>query len=290
VTFANYSGTVGGDVWPPIGNLAHLFALGLLLPAYTLTGFDGSAHAAEETIGAARSVPRGIVRSVAVAGLAGWVMLAAVVLAIPDLDAAAAHGEHAFTRSLAAVLPAGLAATLGVGIALAMYGCGLAAVTSASRMAFAFARDGGLPSSRLLRRVDPRWGTPAAAVWTVAAAAWLFTIWTPVYATITAVCTIFLYISYVLPTALGARAHGRTWTEMGPWNLGRWYHPLAVLSVLGCSALVIIGMQPPNERSVVVVGGALAALALLWFGRERHRFAGPPPLHSGATRDRAGGR
>ena len=28
-----------------------------------------------------------------------------------------------------------------------MYGCGLGAVTSASRMAFAFARDGGLPAS-----------------------------------------------------------------------------------------------------------------------------------------------
>ena len=41
---------------------AWLFALGFLLPAYTITGFDASAHAAEETVGAARDVPRGIVR------------------------------------------------------------------------------------------------------------------------------------------------------------------------------------------------------------------------------------
>ena len=61
----------------------------------------------------------------------------------------------------------------------------------------------------------------------------LFTLHTPVYATITAVCTIFLYVSYVLPTALGAWAYGRTWTAMGPWDLGRWYRPLAVLSVAG---------------------------------------------------------
>ena len=63
-----------------------LFALGALLPAYTITGFDASAHAAEETVGASASVPRGIVRSVLVSGVAGWVLLGAVVLAAPSLS------------------------------------------------------------------------------------------------------------------------------------------------------------------------------------------------------------
>ena len=275
-TFANYSGPVGGGVWPRTGSLPWLFALGWLLPAYTLTGFDASAHAAEETIAAARNVPRGIVRSVLVSALTGWAMLAAVVAAVPDLGAAAARGEHAFPWALRAVLPGALAAPLGVGIAAAMYGCGLAAVTSASRMTYAFARDGGLPGSAVLRRVSPRFRTPAFAVWAAALASWLFTLWTPVYATITAVCTIFLYISYVLPTALGALAHGRTWTRMGPWDLGRWYHPLAAVGVVGCLALIVIGMQPPNERAALVVGGAFAALGVAWVAVERRRFVGPP--------------
>ncbi len=275
-SFANYSGESGGNVWPQTPEIGRLFALGLLLPAYTLTGFDASAHAAEETVGAARAVPLGIIRSVAVAGLAGWVMLAAVVLAVPDLALLAARGDQAFPWALRLVLPPGMAATLAVGIALAMYGCGLGAVTSASRMIFAFARDGGLPFSARLRQVDPRFQTPAIAVWTVAAASWIFTLWTPFYATITAVCTIFLYLSYVLPTALGAWAHGRRWTRMGPWDLGRWYRPLAILSVLGCLALIVIGMHPPNERSAWVVGGTLATMALVWFGIERTRFPGPP--------------
>ena len=103
---------------------------------------------------------------------------------------------------------------------MAQYLCGLATVTSASRMAFAFARDGGLPFSTAVRWVCPRRRSPAVAIWVVAAASVLFTLHTPVYATITAVCTIFLYISYVLPTALGAWAYGRTWTAMGPWDLG----------------------------------------------------------------------
>ena len=49
----------------------------------------------------------------------------------------------------------------------------------------------------------------------------LFTLYSPVYLTLTAAATAFLSTSYVLPTALGLFAHGRTWTRMGPWDLGR---------------------------------------------------------------------
>ena len=145
------------------------------------------------------------------------------------------------------VLPWHLACALASAIVFAQYLCGLATVTSASRMAFAFARDGGLPFSRKVRWVCPRRRSPAVAIWLVAVLSLLFTVHTPVYSTITAVCTIFLYLSYVFPTALGAWAYGRTWTEMGPWNLGRWYRPLAILSVFGCIALIGVGVQPPNH-------------------------------------------
>ena len=176
------------------------------------------------------------------------------------------------------VLPRALAMVFVAGIVVAQYLCGLATVTSASRMAFAFARDGGLPFSTAVRWVCPRRRSPVVAIWIVAAAAVLFTLYTPAYATITAVCTIFLYISYVLPTALGAWAHGRTWTEVGPWNLGRWYRPLALLSVIGCLGMIIIGMQPPNERSIWVVGGVAMGLTVAWFAGVRHRFPGPPQM------------
>jgi amino acid transporter len=276
VTFANYGGLPEEKpVWPAAPT-AWLFALGFLLPAYTITGFDASAHAAEETVGAARRVPRGIVGSVLASGLAGWVMLAAIVLALPNPDAAARQGDQVFFWALWEVLPPWVALALFAGIALAQYLCGLATVTSASRMAFAFARDGGLPGSALLRRVSPTFRTPAAATWVVAAAAVLFTVYTPVYTTITAVCTIFLYISYVLPTALGLVAFGRWWTHVGPWHLGRWYRPLAVVSVLGCVGLIVIGMQPPNDKAAWVVGGLTLVLLALWYGVARDRFTGPP--------------
>jgi amino acid transporter len=278
VRFDNFSGTSGGFTWPRTEQVWLLFLLGALLPAYTITGFDASAHASEETLRAARSVPRGIVRSVLVSGVAGWVFLSAVVLAAPSVSQAAGRGEGAFLWILNRVLPGPLATGLVGGIVVAQYLCGLATVTSASRMAYAFARDGGLPFSPAVRWVCPRRRSPAIAVWTVAAAAVLFTLYTPVYSTITAVCTIFLYVSYVMPIVLGARAHGRTWTTMGPWHLGRWFRPLAWLSAAGCLALIAIGLYPPNERSIWVVGGMALLLFLIWIGGERYRFPGPPHL------------
>jgi amino acid transporter len=261
-TFSNFSGPRGGDVWP----------------AYTITGFDASANTAEETVGAAVRVPKGIVNAVAVSGLSGWAMLCAVVIAIPDMAQAASMGPSSFGWILGSVLPKGLAYVIFAGIAVAQYLCGLAAVTSVSRIAYAFARDGGMPLSRKLRLVSERYRTPAVAIWTVALAAALATVYTPVYEIMAAVTAIFLYISYVLPTALGLVAYGRRWTAMGPWHLGRWYRPLAVVSVLGCVALILIGLQPPNEKTAWIVGGVLLVMALIWFGGVRTRFAGPPDV------------
>jgi amino acid transporter len=275
VEFTNYGGARGGSVWPE-GSLPLLFALSFLLPAYTITGFDASANTAEETVGAAVRVPRGIVSAVLVSGAAGWVMLCAVIAAAPDLDQAAAAGAGSFGAIVGGVLPRGVAYAIYGGIAIAQYLCGLAAVTSASRLAYAFARDGLLPLSGRLRVVSDRHKTPTFAIWTVALAAALATVYTPVYEIMAASAAILLYISYVLPTALGLAAHGRTWTVMGPWDLGRWYRPLAALSVVGCIALLAIGVHPPNEKTGFIVGGALLALGAVWFARARHRFAGPP--------------
>ena len=166
------------------------------------------------------------------------------------------------------------------GIVLAQYLCGLATVTSASRMAFAFARDRGMPGWKWVRHISPTFRTPRVAIWLVAAAAVLFTVYSPVYSTITAVCVIFLYISYVLPTAIGVIAYGRWWKDFGPWQLGGWFQPLAVVSVLGCGGLIVIGMQPPNEKALYAVAGVSVTLAVLWFAVARDRFPGPPQVRS----------
>jgi len=277
ISFENFSGLpVSEPVWPQTESIAWLCLLGCLLPAYTITGFDASAHTAEETLQASRNVPRGIVRSVLVSGIAGWILLSSIILAMPSLTAGAEQGSQAVFWTIRGVLPKPLVPILFAAIGVAQYLCGLATVTSASRMTYAFARDGGLPCSYRLRQVSPTFQTPVAAIWTVAISAILFTVYTPVYSTITAVCVIFLYLSYVLPTALGLFAFERSWKQMGPWTMGNWYRPAAVISVLGCLGLIVIGMQPPNDQAAWVIAGTIVLLTCWWWLRARHVFPGPP--------------
>lgn len=276
--FENFSGLPNAEaaIWPASESIAWLFLLAMLLPAYTITGFDASAHAAEETRDAALVVPRAIIQAVLVSGIAGWVLLSVAVLVIDDTHHTACQGERAFVSILEESMPPFLRmASFGM-ILVAQYLCGLATVTSASRMAFAFARDGGMPFSGWVRRVNPATQVPVYAVWFVSLGSVLFILYADLYATIAAACTILLYISYVLPTIAGMWAHGRTWTRMGPWNLGPWFVPLAILSLLGSGAVLMIGMQPPSEKAGWVVVGFVAFLVAVWLGIARKRFRGPP--------------
>jgi len=282
IAFDNLSGLPNSEpTWPQTTNVAWLFLLGLLLPAYTLTGFDASAHVSEETVRAAVEVPRGMVRSVLVSGVFGWVLVGTLVLAAPDLKEAAEQKEGAFAWIVNARVTPWLAVLLYVGIGVAQYLCGLATVTSASRMVFAFARDGGLPFAASLRWVSPIYRTPVWSIWTAAGLSLLFTLCTPVYDTITAAAASFLYQSYVVPITLGALAYRRTWTKMGPWDLGIWYRPLAVVCLLGCGLLFVVGIQPPNQTNLLTLGGSGLLLFVVWFAVERKRFRGPPRLLHG---------
>lgn len=280
-TFTNYSGIPSGKamVWPRTDNLMLLFGLGLLLPAYTITGFDASVHAAEETVHASHAVPRGILRSVLVSGIFGWLLLIALVLAIPNLDDAVQEGGNVFFWILAHVLPQSLAIALCIGITMAQAICGLATLTSASRMVYAFARDGGMPGSRWLKQVSPVHRTPVASIWICGFFSFAFTLFTPVYSTITTVSVIFLYISYLLPTLIGMLAYGRTWTTMGPWSLGRWYLPLGCVCIIGGILVFLIGVQPPNDKALWITLSTWVILVIIWFSHSQRKFKGPPPVH-----------
>jgi amino acid transporter len=278
-TFANTSGAAGGDVWPLHSSLFTMFLLGLMWPIYTITGYDASAHTSEETLDAARNVPKGILRSVYLSGLFGWVMVAAFVVAMPSLAEGAKQGSTVFSWLMDRVIPGPFGRLLWCGIVIANYLCGLACVTSTSRMVYAFARDGGLPASHALRRVSPTWKTPVTAIWTTAMLAIASTVYAPAYSTLTTACVIFLYISYVMPTAAGFFTYGKTWTRMGPFDLGGTaFKLLAIVSVLGVLLLVWIGVQPPNDKALTVTLATVALLAVTWRLGVRRVFAGPPAM------------
>jgi len=289
-TFTNYSGTPkGGEIWPQSSNIWYIFALGLLLPIYTITGYDASAHTSEETQGAAENVPRGIVSSILWSSLFGWIMLAAFVIMIPatatipdpadaaktitvpGMQAAAQQGWNVFFWGINATHPAWLANLLYVLIFLSQFLCGLATVTSASRMIYAFSRDGGLPLSSVFRGVSPTFRTPVAAIWLAAALSIIFSAFTQVYTTVVSVTVIFLFLSFAVPIGLGLMAYGGSkWPKMGPWSLGQALFSLcAILSVLGAILIFVIGIQPPNQNALWITIGFIAMLGIFWFSMEK---------------------
>ncbi len=255
------------------------FVLGLLQAQWTFTGFDASAHMAEETHDPRRRVPWGIVMSVAVSAVVGYLLLLALVLAVKDVNSVL-HATDASGQPMPAVI-AILAQALGerAGVAvsavamLAMWFCGLSCITSCSRTIYAFARDNGLPGSSLWKRVSPVHGTPDAAIWVTVVLAFLALVYSRAYSVVTSISVVTFYIAYLMPVYLALRRPG--WEKDAVWNLGRWSRLVALLSLAWGAFIFVIMILPPNEMA----GKSLTALALLllvlYFARARRQYDGP---------------
>ena len=286
-TFTNYSGDAGGGVFPQSDNIGYLFLLCLLLPVYTITGYDASAHTSEETKNAATSVPTGIVSAVIWSSLVGWVMICAITLAIPDMNAAAAQGWGMFFGTMDAIMPASLKMLLYFFILIAQLLCGLATVTSASRMLFAFSRDDGVPGvSKALATVSPKYRTPVNAIWTATVLCILYVLLalsikvgeTSIYVIVVNSTLVFLFLSFSIPLVAAMMVYGTAkWPNPGPWAMSAGLYKLVtVLSVVGMGIILFIAVAPPNERVLYVVLGFIAIALVLWFAVENRRFEGPP--------------
>ncbi|MBM4375770.1 MAG: amino acid permease [Deltaproteobacteria bacterium] len=254
------------------------FFVALLQAGWTFTGYDASAHASEETHDAAENAPRGILTSVVASAVAGYAMLLAVTLAIGDLEAATSAPnpfifvlEHALGRLGTALV------WLAVG---AMWFCGLASITSNSRMLYAFARDGGLPFSRAIARVSPKYRSPHVAVWVSAAMAFVVSIWAEVYTVMVALSVVALYASYAIPVAFGWWRRRRGWPRVGPFALGRASGAVNALALAWLVFMVLLMSLPPNGLAGATFLATLLVLALAWWGGVRRVFKGPEALGS----------
>jgi amino acid transporter len=269
----------GGFTTREDGSFGLGFLGSLMLGMYTFTGYDASAHVSEETHDPARRAPWGIVSSVAVSGVFGYALAAAVTLGIHDLPTLAAHDAPALEVLRHALGPRLGSAAMGLAT-VAMWFCGLSSVTSASRTLFAFARDGGVPGSRLLRRVGAQSRTPHVAIVAIAVGATLVVGATRLagaraLSVATALATTMLYVSYAVPIALGAVARSRgRWTRMGPFRLGRLGVPIAWAAVAWAGFVVVVFVLPPRGAFALVLGAIFALLALAYALRRAH-FDGP---------------
>src|SRR5262245_17980189 len=152
----NNSGFSDGMFW------YYVLPLGFLLTMYTQTGYDASAHISEETHGAAKAAAKGVWRSVFWAGVFGWIVLLAITFAATDVKGI----NDGFGSWLAVFSTALSPAWDKLIVLIATVGqlfCGMACVTSCSRMTYAFSRDHAMPGWRMWTRLNHH-RVPAYAV------------------------------------------------------------------------------------------------------------------------------
>src|SRR3954451_22301139 len=260
--------------------------IGLLLAQYTLTGYDASAHMTEETKSASVAGPRGIVMSVVVSVIAGWVLLIGITFAIQSYSSAieTPTGVPPAQIFIDAVGDTGGKLLLLIAIGAQLF-CGMASVTANSRMIYAFSRDGALPASSFWHHINPRTRTPTRAIWLAAVGAFLLGLpylWNATaYAAVTSIAVIGLYIAYVLPTLLRLLQGDRF--QPGPWSLGRWSRPIGVVAIVWVCFITILFMLPqvsPVSGSTfnytpIAVLVVLGFAGIWWLASARRWFTGP---------------
>ena len=264
----------------------YIVLIGLLLAQYTFTGYDASAHMTEETRDAATAGPRGIVMSILVSLVAGWVLLIGVTFAIQNYtsEVGSATGVPPAQIFLDAIGKTGAELLLLI-VCVAQLFCGMSSVTANSRMICAFSRDGALPFSSFWHRVNHRTRTPTNAIWLAAGGALILGLpylWNyAAYAAVTSIAVIGLYIAYVTPTFLRLR-RGEEF-KRGPWHLGRWSYVVGWIAVTWVVIITILFMLPQVgpitfttfNYAVIAVLVVIGFAGIYWLVSARHWFKGP---------------
>lgn len=285
-----------------LGFLLYVLPISVILTQYTITGYDASAHLAEETQGAANTAAKGIWQSIFYSAIGGWILLLSVLFAVQDEKNVSAGGG-----AVAVVFADALGGKwAGIVLFIATAGqffCTTACMTSTSRMLFAFSRDGAVPGSQYWSKLSKN-KVPVNGVIMSAIVAVLLTLPAlfkvnigtednPIYAPIAffAVVSIGvfgLYVAFAIPIFYRWRM-GSSFRQ-GSWNLGskwKWMAPLALLEILVTSVVALFPTAPAGNpfssdftwKSVnytpIVVLGALLMLWVGWHVSAKKWFTGP---------------
>ena len=275
----------------------YIIPVGLLMAQYTFTGYDASAHMTEETHKAATAGPRGIVMSILISLIAGFILLLGMTYALQgpiggkQYLAAAAQGSAApaqIWQDAIGLTGAKLLLLIAIGAQLF---CGMSSITANSRMIYAFSRDGALPGSRIWQQINKRTRTPTNAIWLAATGALILGLpylWNSVaYGAVTSIATIGLYVAYVTPTFL-RRLQGSRFQD-GPWSLGKWSTIVGWIAVVWVVFIAILFMLPQfgpqfsggtldltnfNYAPVAVIV-VIGFAGIWWVASARKWFTGP---------------
>ncbi|XP_047321389.1 amino-acid permease BAT1 homolog isoform X2 [Impatiens glandulifera] len=272
----------------------YIFLLGLLMSQYTLTGYDASAHMSEETKNADENGPKGIITSIGVSIIVGWGYLLGITFAVTDIPYLLSSENDAGGYAIAEVFYLSFKDRYGTGVggiiclgivAVAIFFCGMSSMTSNSRMAYAFSRDGAMPLSPVWHKVNGQ-EVPINAVWLSALIAFCMALTSlgslVAFQAMVSIATIGLYIAYAMPIFFRVTLARKSFVP-GPFNLGRYGVFIGWVAVVWVATISILFSLPVaypiTEETLnytpVAVGGLLIIVVSYWIISARHWFKGP---------------
>ncbi|XP_071926831.1 amino-acid permease BAT1 homolog isoform X4 [Coffea arabica] len=277
-----------------VNSKLYIFILGLLMSQYTLTGYDASAHMSEETKSADKNGPKGIISSIGISIIVGWGYILGITFSVTNIPNLLSKDNDAGGYAIAEIFYQVFKSRYGSGaggivclciVAVAIFFCGMSSITSNSRMAYAFSRDGAMPLSSLWHKVNKQ-DVPINAVWLSAFIAFCMALTSlgslVAFQAMVSIATIGLYIAYALPIFFRVTLARKSFTP-GPFNLGSfgvlvgW---IAVLWVATISVLFSLPVAyPVTDQTLnytpVAVGGLVILTVTAWVFSARYWFKGP---------------
>jgi amino acid transporter len=239
--FEPHSGWVPGWSW----------VVGVLHAAYATSATGMVISMSEEVQHPSTQVPKAMVGATIMNFVIGFVFLVPLTFVLPDINAFLAdpYAQPVPVILRSAVGSEAGAFILSVPIMLLGIFCGTACTTATSRCVWAFARDGAMPASSWLKKVNIKLGVPLnGMIGSFVVQVLLGLIWFGSHAAYNAfngVGVIFLNLSYVMPIGISL-FRGRKDLVGSPYNLGTVGGTIA--NIISCGKFHSHCRDPTNEK------------------------------------------
>jgi amino acid transporter len=261
------------------GSYLPAFLAGATAGLFCCYGFEACADLAEETPDPGRRIPQAMRMTIYIGIAASIFVCIALLLALPDVRAVISGKEP---NPVAAILRADFG-TLGEKLVIAVVmvsflSCILSLQAAASRVLFAYGRDGMIFGAKALTSISAQANVPWVALLVAGAVPGAIILLSPfladAIATIISFATAGIYLAFQMVVIAALYARSRGWRPGGAFSLGAWGLPLNVAALIyGIGALLdMIWPRSPdqpwyvNDGMIVTIigvcglGGAIMAI------------------------------
>jgi amino acid transporter len=234
--------TTAGLENQPGGSVPGMFLVAMFMSLFVVYGFDTAGTFGEETVGASRQAPRGVLSAVLLSGAIGTVFLLAIVLSIKDMPGEIA-GAQAFGLPIGDTINANMGDFGKIYLAVilfAVYVCTLAIQGATTRLMFSMGRDRRMPFGGVWGHVNHAFKTPLNAAVAVGVLSAIPFLVSDSPGVIAIGATGLIYTSYFLCNLGVLVARRRGWPHKGAWfRLGSWGTIINIAALVWGGAMIL---------------------------------------------------